>query len=70
MLATMTKLKATSISLGQEDRETINLIRKRYHLNSDAAAIRFALMVLGRAVRQERGGREEDTTDGEGTSTE
>ena len=63
-------MRTTNICLADEDREVIRLIREEYGLRSDGAAIRLALTLLGRRIRQERGVREDDATAGERTSTE
>ena len=63
-------MKPATFYLRDDDREAIRLIREEYGLTSDAAAIRYALTLLARRIRQERGIREEDATAGERASTE
>ena len=69
MITTM-PMKPATFYLRDDDREAICLIREEYGLTSDAAALRMALTVLARRIRQERGVRNDDATDGERTSTE
>lgn len=56
-------MKTTNIHLADEDREALRLIREEYNLRSDAAAIRYAVALLARRIRQERNGPDEAATD-------
>lgn len=54
MITTM-PMKSTTLYLADEHREAIRLIRERYGLRGDAAAVRLALILVANEIRQAQG---------------